>query len=144
MPNDTSALYDHADPRFLLGGFNRCFCDYGLTDLTIQPKREHYSDADVHLIPSGATGEIKLDVTDDVRTADSRYGGSLDPVAVDALQMTELTEDDSEPNFAIRMVGYYHPDPPWSLNLDPGNYITCEGDLSVFSLPVFFLSFSIF
>lgn len=28
------------DPRFLLGCFNRCFCNYGVTDLTTQPKRD--------------------------------------------------------------------------------------------------------
>ena len=64
------ASLEGADPRFLLGRFNRCFCNWGLVDLTIQLKRTVPSNADVAMRAFKGTGEIELDVTDDVATID--------------------------------------------------------------------------
>ena len=77
-----------ADPRFLLRCFNRCFCNYRVTDLTIQPKRDEPSDADTRDDRmSSETGEIRLDVTEseDLRTAERYHDGRLGDVAVDSV-----------------------------------------------------------
>jgi len=51
------AASDGWDLRFLLGCFNRCFCNYGVEDLTIQPKRDTPSNADTYLHKSAASGK---------------------------------------------------------------------------------------
>lgn len=38
------------DSRFLLGCFNRCFCNWESNDLIIQPKRSVSSNADNHML----------------------------------------------------------------------------------------------
>lgn len=64
------------DSRFLLGCFNKSFCSYGLEDTTIQSGREEPSDADTRDgRKSRGTGEILLNVTDDVITHDSAQAG---------------------------------------------------------------------
>lgn len=130
-PNSHADL-DTADPRFLLGCFNRCFCNYGVTDLTIQPKRSEPSNADVYMKKSRGTGEILLDVTDDVTTSDRIHDGRLGDVEVEYVELDELIEPNEEKGFAISRETH---DPPWALSLDAGNYITCEGDLPSFPLP---------
>lgn len=141
--DETGVSFDHSpyggadlelgDPRFLLGFFNRCFCNYGVTDLTIQPKRDEPSDADVHKSYSDSTGEISLDVTDvsGLTTAEDEDNGHLGDVKVEAVELTELVEPNEQEGFALEIVQ----DQPWSLSLDAGNYITCEGDLPTFPLP---------
>ena len=83
----SEASEEGADPRLLLGCFNRCFCSWDVDELTVQPKRSVPSNADVKMShPSGATGEIVLDlndVTDDVTTLDSIHTGRLGLVDVE-------------------------------------------------------------
>lgn len=120
------------DVRFLLGCFNRCFCNYGVQDLTIQPKRDEPSNADTYLYMSDASGELRLDVDDDIFTEGRNHDGRLGDTKVDTVMLTEMIEPVSEDGFAIAIDGN---DPPWRLNMDAGNYITCEGDLPSFPLP---------
>ena len=132
MSAASQANKEGADPRFLLGCFNRCFCNFEVEDLTIQPKRSVPSNADVHLKQSGGTGEIKLDVEDDVTTTESVHTGRMADAMVDSVRLNELIEPNSELTTAY--MPEFH-DPPWDLSLDAGNYITCEGDLPSFPLP---------
>ncbi len=121
-----------ADPRFLLGCVNRCFCNFEVNDLTIQPKRSVPSNADVYMEKSRTTGEILLDVTDDVTTNHESHTGRKGATLVDTVILNQLFEPNQtrgyayEPTFGIT---------PWFLSLDAGNYITCEGDLPSFPLP---------
>ena len=133
LSDASQASEEGADPRFLLGCFNRCFCNWQVDDLTIQPKRSVPSNADVRMKESGGTGEIKLDVTDDVTTTDDSHAGRLEATMVESVRLNELKEPNQEGGYAIMDVDY--PNPPWDLSLDPGNYITCEGDLPSFPLP---------
>ena len=83
-------------------------------------------------MPSNETGEIRLDVEDDVITTDTRHTGRLGDTVVDTVSLRELFEPNSASTIA------YMPDdvdPSWDLSLDAGNYITCEGDLPRFPLP---------
>lgn len=122
-----------ADPRFLLGCFNRCFCNYGVTDLTMQPKREEPSAADTYSgSESRNTGEIRLDVDDNLLTRGRSHDGRLGDVVVDTVEMEEVVEPNEENGFGITDE---NADPSWILSLDAGNYITCEGDLPSFPLP---------
>ena len=132
MSAASQASEQGADPRFLLGCFNRCFCNFEVEDLTIQPKRSVPSDADVHLKQSGGTGEIKLDVEDDVTTTEHRHTGQWEDTMVDSVRLDEMIEPNSESIIAYMPETH---DPPWDLSLDAGNYITCEGDLPSFPLP---------
>ncbi len=123
------------DVRFLLGCFNRCFCNYGVQDLTIQPKRDEPSDADTYLFPSYASGELMIDVDDDIFTESTEgrnHDGRLGDTEVETVELTPMIESDSDGGFAIAID---NSDPPWRLNMDAGNYITCEGDLPSFPLP---------
>ena len=125
-----------ADPRFLLGCFNRCFCSWGVADLTKQPKRDVPSNADTYLDRSDSTGEILLDVTDDVTTTQWHHSGRLGNVEVDTVEITEAVEPNVEGGMGnYVLISANPPDPPWRLSLDVGNYITCEGDLPGFPLP---------
>lgn len=121
-----------ADPRFLLGCFNRCFCNFEVNDLTIQPKRSDPSNAEVYKKRSDTTGEILLDVTDDVTTNHGNHTGRMGATMVDAVVLTQLIEPNQEGGYANGAVYGWE---PWYLSLDPGNYITCEGDLPSFPLP---------
>ena len=124
-----SQAVDGPDPRFLLGCFNRCFCNYGVTDLTKQPKRTVPSNADVRLRSSDQSGEIWLDVVDgwDVMTLGHDKSGRLGDVEVETVEMNEIVE----PNRVGGSTAYLIEDQ----TLDTGNYITCEGDLPQFLLP---------
>lgn len=124
------ATADGADPRFLIGCFNRCFCNFEIEDLTIQPKRSVPSNADVYLKESDGTGEIKLDVEDDVTTTAMVHTGRLGDTMVDSVRLDNLIEPNSESTIAYMPI--YG---GWDLSLDPGNTITCEGDLPSFPLP---------
>ena len=120
------------DPRFLLGCFNRCFCNYGVDDLTIQPRRDDPSIADAYLEHSDASGEIMLDVTDDLDTMEHEHTGRLGEVEVETVGLREMNEPTTIDGIAVLSDDN---DPPWRLNMDAGNYITCEGDLPWFPLP---------
>lgn len=128
----SQASEEGSDPRFLLGCFNRCFCNFEVDDLSIQPKRSVPSNADTGMKESGGTGEIKLDVTDDVTTTDSIHTGRGEATMVESVKLNELIEPNQE--FGSAYMPDFH-DPPWDLSLDPGNYITCQGDLPTFPLP---------
>lgn len=128
----SQASEEGSDPRFLLGCFNRCFCNFEVDDLSIQPKRSVPSNADTGMKESGGTGEIKLDVTDDVTTTDSIHTGRGEATMVESVELNELIEPNEEG--AVAYMPEFH-DPPWDLSLDPGNYITCQGDLPTFPLP---------
>ena len=129
----SQAYVKGADPRFLLGCFNRCFCNFEVNDLTIQPKRSVPSNADVYMKESGGTGEILLDVTDDVTTAEHRHTGRMEATMVDSVKLAEMIEPNQEGGYAY-MPTDQDTDIPWDLSLDAGNYITCEGDLPSFPL----------
>ncbi len=120
------------DPRFQLGCFNRCFCNYGIEDLTIQPKRDVPSAADVTLCESDGTGELMLDVNDDLLTLGGGTDGRLGNVEVDTVWLHQMVEPSSEDGNAILK---NNDDPPWRLSMDAGNYITCDGELPSFPLP---------
>ena len=128
----SQASEEGADARFLLGCFNRCFCSWEVDDLTIQPKRSVPSNADVSMKDSSGTGEIMLDVTDDVTTTDHSHTGRLGDTMVDSVRLDELIEPNQVGGYAY--MPDFH-DPPWDLSLDVGNYVTCEGDLPSFPLP---------
>ena len=83
---------------------------------------------------SSETGEIRLDVTEseDLRTAEILHDGRLGDVAVDSVWLTESKEPNKVGGFALEKVLR---DPLWSLSLDAGNYITCEGELPFLALP---------
>ena len=132
LSDNSHANNDLADPRFLLGCFNRCFCNYGVTDLTIQPKRDEPSDADTYLAESDSTGEIRLDLDDDLFTTGTGRDGRLGDVKVDTVKLEGAVEPNEEGGFAITDE---ERDPTSRLSLDAGNYITCEGDLPSFPLP---------
>lgn len=83
--------------------------------------------------PSGGTGEIMLDVTDDVTTIQDSHTGRLGDTLVDCVDLNELIEPNEEEGYDSEPES--PPDPPWHLSLNAGNYITCEGDLPIFSLP---------
>lgn len=128
----SQASEEGADPRFQLGCFNRCFCNFEIEDLTIQPKRSVPSNADVYLKESGGTSEIMLDVEDDVTTTEDVHTGRFGDTMVDSVELNEIIEPNS-----VSVIAYM-PDfhgIPWDLSLDAGNYITCEGDLPSFPLP---------
>ena len=103
----------------------------------MQPKREDPSNADTlpYMRPSENTGEIMLDVPDDVTTVHNRHTGRLGDMDVDIVELEELWEPNEEGGYAVLFVGEAYPDPPWTLSLDAGNYITCEGDMPSFPLP---------
>ena len=44
------------DERLYAGCLNRCFCNWGVEDLSIQPKREVPSNADVMVLPTPTDG----------------------------------------------------------------------------------------
>lgn len=107
--SDASHAAD-ADPRFLLGCFNRCFCNWGVDDLTIQPKRSVPSDADILMNESSGCAEIALDVTDDVTTTAASHDGRLGDVQVDSVKLVERVEPNEEGGFTS--VRGPEPDPP--------------------------------
>lgn len=61
----------------------------------------------------------------------SIHDGRLGDVEVETVSLKQMIEPNAENGFAIEMTD----DPPWRLNMDAGNYITCEGDLPSFPLP---------
>ena len=125
---------EDADSRYLLGCFNRCFCNWEVDDLTIQPKRSVPSNADNHMQQSEYTAEIMLDVTDDVTTEDDSHKGRLGDTLVEKVQLDGLVEPNEEGGYAMMPFFPWNAN-PWALSLDAGNYITCEGDLPSFPLP---------
>lgn len=63
--------------------------------MTIQPKRSVPSAADNRMKQSGGTGEIRLDVFDNVGTLEHRHTGRLEAVFVNSVLLHELIEPNS-------------------------------------------------
>ena len=131
-----SQAAETTDPRFLLGCFNRCFCNYGIRDLTMQPKRDVPSNADNQFEESRYTGEIKLDVLDDITTFERHKDGRLGANVVEIVRMDEIVEPNTRGGSHAWLTNNLGLEgQPWDLSLDIGNYIVCEGDLPQFPLP---------
>ena len=125
------------DERLYAGCLNRCFCSWGVEDLTVQPKRQVPSNADMITAQTDDSGifELKLEIaqmTDGYRA--DYYNRVNDGTDVKVLQIiTDLGEPNETEGYAeTHWRGW---DEPVNLALDPGNEITCEGDLPSFELP---------
>ena len=64
------------------------------------------------MIRSGGTGEIALDIDDDVSTADVSHNGRFGDTRVDVVRLTELIEPNEEGGYAKKLEDDDYPDPP--------------------------------
>lgn len=124
--------------RLYAGCLNRCFCSWELDDLTIQPKREVPSNADVVTRKRDESRfiEIKLEIVD--MSGQGYHPGFNNRVPDDTeISVLQVMEDLGEPNEEGGYAKTHSIEFPevLELSLDPGNDITCEGDLPSFSLP---------
>ena len=126
--------------RLYIGCLNRCFCSWGVEDLTVQPRREEpESTADVEMVPKWYHDQfvqIKIEVVDTVRRegegmAPNPFG--LDKPALHVVQRMGEPEDEDEEGFAE--VSTDNEPERLFLSVDDGNNITCEGDMPSFILP---------
>ena len=124
------------DDRLYAGCLNRCFCSWGLDDLTIQPKREVPSNADLITVPidTSAFTELKLELADFTRGDRDFYNRIKNGSDISVLQiMHDLGEPNEEGGYAqTHTTGWIE---QVELSLDPANDITCEGELPSFALP---------
>lgn len=118
-------------PRLLLGCQYRCFCSYGIQDVSIQPRQSTQWFNNVVHAPSQQTYQVAIDVVDDFQIP-SRYhvgptyeqGGSLAANAVNYYIMNQAYF-----NAGDTLLGWF------PVVLDQRNYIECRGDLPQFPLP---------
>ena len=113
-----------SNPRVLLGCAYRCFCNHGVSDTSMQPKRNPavYK----YHMGSDDTYYLQIDVNDETTPPFYSKRGPFGHHQVDTLGL------DSRPE--VRGV----PIEPWfwtEISLDPGNRIECYGDLPNFDLP---------
>lgn len=124
--------------RLYAGCLNRCFCSWEVDDLTIQPKREVPSNADLITKKTDESNfiEIKIEIVE--MDGSGRHPGFFnrvnDGTDISVLQIIpDLGEPNEEGGYAethrIREQAVV------DLSLDPGNEITCEGDLPSFIIP---------
>ena len=128
--SEAAHAYWPRDSRVMLGCVNRCFCNVGVDDLTLQPKRGVPSRADVKMIKSEDTYELKLDVTGDWDTWN--YEGLQGDTLAEAVPSLEMIEPNKQFGYALLPI---HLASATTLSLDRGNYITCQGNLPAFPLP---------
>ena len=128
------ARIEEFNPRWMLGCLNRCFCNWGIENINIQPKRETPSNADATLIEAARwTRELQLDVANINSTWIDEHFGRMRGAIVDVVRLIDLKEPvDIGENAVAPSDAFFE---PWDLSLDPGNYITCEGELPSFPLP---------
>ena len=124
--------------RLYAGCLNRCFCSWGVDDLTVQPKREVPSNADVITKKTDESKfvEIKLEVVemDGQGHHPGFYNRVNDGTDISVLQVIpDLGEPNEEGGYAE--THNIEEQELVDLSLDPGNEITCEGDLPSFTLP---------
>lgn len=125
---------DFNDDRLYVGCLNRCFCNWEIEDLSIQPKREVPSNADVIIIPTYPrhVQKLKVEIAEFLEERDTQP--DMDGDLVTVLQIIpDLHEPNEEGEVSETDAQSY--EDVLNLALDPGNEITCEGDLPSFVLP---------
>lgn len=124
----------YENERLYTGCLNRCFCSWEVDDLTMQLKREVPSNADLVTLPVGSYyTELQLEVAEMLYQTSwprSRVGDH------DDVSVLQVIPDLGEPNevggyASIYTTGWVEAS---KQALDPGNRITCEGDLPSFLL----------
>ena len=127
-------LANFNDDRLYIGCLNRCFCNWGIEDRSIQPKREVPSNADVIIIPTHPlrVQKLKVEIPEFLEERDDQPALDGDEVTVVQI-ITDLGEPEEEGEDSYTDARGY--EDVLNLALDPGNEITCEGDLPSFVLP---------
>lgn len=103
----------------------RCFCNYGIEDVSIQPESDHFP------IQQDTTGyrhgyQMAIDIWNDVKYAYKWEMGVKAPNHFDIITISEKPQVDAH-------IGSYFAQSTF-LSLDPRNKITCTGDLPTFVL----------
>lgn len=112
------------NPRFMQACTYRCFCNYGLEDVSQQPLSRNFP---VELWEAEQGYELKIDVEDDFTTPIENKMGDPSRGIVESAIMGKKPQIDS------RGAGYLvH---TTHMNLDPENEIECTGDLPDFVFP---------
>lgn len=115
------------NPRFLLACFYRCFCNYGLHDLSVQPKSK-YSYFRTSMTRSLFSYELQLDMDNDFTTPRLLKSGKQGGRRVKSTRVPERPEIAQVANPSARQGREY-------ISLDLRNEIECRGDLPSFVLP---------
>ena len=112
------------NPRVLQACIYRCFCNYGVEDVSIQPPSDHFP---IQKLPSGEGYQLQIDIENDFTLS---YVTKMSGTAlgdVDSSSIFKKPQVDSDGlGFLVQ---------PTYMNLDPGNEIECTGDLPSFVLP---------
>ena len=112
------------NPRFMQACLYRCFCNYGLDDVSQQPLSNHYP---TELWDAEDGYELKIDVENDYTTPIEDKMGDPSRGIVESYIFGKMPQIDS------RGAGYLvHTS---RMNMDPGNEIECSGALPEFAFP---------
>lgn len=118
-------------PRLLLGCQYRCFCSYGIQDVSVQPRQSSLWLNNVRQAPSSQTYQVAIDDVDDFEMPSRNHvgptyeqGGSLAANTVNYYIMNQ-----ERFNAGDALLGWF------PVVLDQRNYIECRGDLPQFPLP---------
>ena len=115
------------NPRTVLGCFSRCFCNYEVADVSVEPKANHDLFQTYQQL-SQRTYELQLDIEDDFTVPRAKENGKLGNTAVDSVQI----QSHSQIGVALMYAGTLSTE---TLSLDIGNKIECRSDLPTFLLP---------
>ncbi len=133
---------DHLqNPRLLLACSYRCFCNYRLTDTSIQPKADRHSFRTYFRQHSQDTYELQLDINNDFSTPRAQKMGKRGQTMVISASVVDYPELLTPQLWTQRGGGFlsrineYQEGRRTLLSLDPGNEIECNGDLPTFALP---------
>ena len=117
-------------PRVLLSCQYRCFCNWGLADLSVQPKTLlHLTQLEVQPRKSANTYELQLDIQNDFTEPKARKMGKQGETWVDSVELITQTQLSVERRWPT------YNEPYEDLSLDPGNKIRCRGAMPTFNLP---------
>ncbi|KAG7005472.1 hypothetical protein G7Y79_00019g046520 [Physcia stellaris] len=129
-------LANFNDDRLYIGCLNRCFCNWEIEDRSIQPKREVPSNADVIIIPTHPlhVQKLKVEIPEFLEARDNQP--ALDGDEVTVVQIITDLHEPTQRNYPLHsQTDARDYEDVLNLALDPGNEITCEGDLPSFALP---------
>ena len=121
------------NPRVLLACRYRCFCNWGVADVSIQPKVNYRrTQFDVHPRASESTYEISIDVDNDFTTTWAYKMGRQGSIPVDALVLNRRPQLAAEARTTTPRQRY---GVGKRVSLDPGNKIRCDNTFPTFNLP---------
>ena len=112
------------NPRFMQACVYRCFCNYGVEDVSRQPLSKNYP---VELWDAQLGYELQIDINNDFTVPRASKMGDQARGIVESIRIMTMPQIDSLGAGFLPHSTY--------MNLDPGNEIECEGNLPDFVFP---------